>query len=380
MIFWTEQETELFKELYPKEPMPNLIKIFGRNKGAIQTKAHKMGIKKELKLDGSRPYTEEEIDFLKKNYDKYSMTEICAMMNRTPGSIKCMASKFGIKGSRWWTEEELKILKENYTTENKEYLCEVLKRNWRTIGKQARMMGLKRSSKNGKEYTANIPVEESELEFIKENCSKMTSIEMARYLGRSVCFVEFHCSKMGIEPYKFRKNPSSYTDEQLFSMLKDLETKLGRTPVSSDISRENGFPAVDIYYDRFGSLTNAFLLAGIDFEITNSYGRKCLSNSGDVCYSFSEKVVTDFLIDHNIKYEKDTMYRILIPDLNKKYRMDWLLKEDNTVVEFFGLKSKEYVEKTKTKYSLCERNNIKIIGIFEKDMRSLESIFCEYIN
>lgn len=375
---WSNSEIELFKELYPKETTLKLIEIFGRSKGALETKAYKLNIKKEIKADGSRPFTVDEVEFLKSNYGLYSSVELAKIMNRNANSIKVMASKLKLKSSFWWTDEEILFLKENFESKDKKFLCQYLNKEWKAIGKKAREIGLNRTKLNGDYYTKNEPITEEENNFIIENYKIFTSSDIARVLQRSIVFVESHCEKLDLSIYKKRKNPNSFSDEKLLSMLKDKEKELGRPITSHDIIADDKFPAIDIYYDRFETFSNALILAGLDFFNANSYGKRCLSKNGDICYSFSEKIITDFLIDNNIFYEKDLMYKDIIPDFTKKYCFDWLLK-DGVIVEFFGLKSEFYNKKMIEKQELCIKNGIELMSLYQKDLYDLNNVFSNYI-
>ena len=59
------------------------------------------------------------------------------------------------------------------------------------------------------------------------------------------------------------KDRHNYTDEDLLDYLRDLYTKLGRTPVSSDIKSDPNGPSTYAFWVHFGGVPNAVQLAGI---------------------------------------------------------------------------------------------------------------------
>lgn len=123
----------------------------------------------------------------------------------------------------------------------------------------------------------------------------------------------------------------------------------------------------------------------VGIEKTSGYGDICYSKNGDKCYSLKEKEITDFFIEHGIRYEKEKKYSEIIPSVDTKIRMDWYLIDYLVVVEYFGLSSlqkklEKYNEKIKMKIQTCENNNIPIISIFEKDTKNLNKFFKNRIN
>ncbi len=376
---WTEEETNLFVEIYPKEKMSELLLIFNRSKTSLVNKASSLGIKREIKSDGSRYYSDYEKEYIIENTKTKTLSQIAEELNRPVNSLKSMADRLNITSGFWWTEEELKFLIDNFEEGEKSYICDILNKNWKAIGKKARELGLNRTKKNGEKYTAPPSFRQEEDVFILNNHLKMTSSEMAKSLNRSVVFIENRCKILKIYPYKIRKNPKDFTNEELIDFIVLLYKENGHVPSIDEIQKDSRTPSIDTYYDRFGSYLNALNEAGVDLHSESSFGRRCLSKSGEFCFSIPEKEITDFLFDNNIQYKKEVPYSEIINDFDLKHRADWVLF-DNTVVEYFGLEnSMGYNEKTKYKISLCKKNSIDIIPIYKKDLFRLNEIFTKYL-
>jgi hypothetical protein len=379
---WTEKETELFIQMYAETPTIELINIFKRSKGAIFTKANKLGIKKTIRADGLQyVYKEEELAMIECSKN-HSIPEIKKIFNRDYCVIKEILIKNNceiISSNYWWNAEEEKFLKENFETGNPEYMSNFLNKKWRTITKKAREMGMRRHTRNGVPHKDFKIMTEYEKNFILDNYEHMSISEISKHLNRSDCPIVNFCEKNNLNVLKLRKNPKDYTDSFLLEELKRVSKFFGRCPTGSEIQRDLDFPSVDIYYDRFGTFTNACELAGLIPNV-GSFGTMCYSKAGDKCYSIAEQIITDYFIDNGIDYVKEYEYYHIIPLLNCGIVMDWWI-ENSIVVEYFGLqKFEKYELKTEMKQSLCKENNIRIISLFPENMKCLDKIFHEFIN
>jgi len=377
---WSEEDLNLFIELYPTEPMEKLIERFKRSKGSLASKASELGLKRNIKSDGSRYFSEEEKEYIKKNSLHKTYKEIAKDLGRTQACIHGMANLLNVKSGFWWTEEDKQFLIDNFPTGNKIFICETLNKSWKAIGKKAREMGLNRIKSNGEKFTAVKFATDEEDRFILQNYVNMTSIEMGRKLKRSAIFVEGRCRILEIEPFRQRKILMDFSDDDLLQSLKILEEELGRTPSIDDVQKDRRLPSVDTYYDRFGSYTNALVLANVDIFSDSSMGKRCFSKNGDLCYSIPEKDITDFFIDNNISYTKEVLYSEFIPFFDRKYRADWVL-QDGLVVEYFGLERDQgYADKSENKMEICKNNNVSLLDLYKKDLSNLLFIFEEYIH
>ncbi len=378
---WTDEETKKFMELYPTVPTEELVIIFQRNKSALTTRACKLGIKKTIRADGLKYVYEEE----EKNIIEYSKThsipETEKYFNRDFAIIKNILVKNNIKiipSSHWWTKDEEQFLVENFYKESPEYISNFLGKRWKTITKKARDMGMNRMDKKGNFRKASVPLSLNEETFIKNNCGTIGLWEISKKLGRSLNVVSSFCKEHNLDFIKLRKHPDDYSDDLLLEELRRRSIVLGRCPTSGEIQRDLTLPSIDIYYDRFGSFSKACELAGLETNI-GYYGTLCYSKNGDKCYSSSEQIITNYLIDHNVFYIKEYEYYNIIPDIESDIVMDWYI--DGVVVEYFGMqKFERYELKTEMKQKICKENNIKIISIFPEEIKYLDKIFCEFIN
>lgn len=372
---WTEDETKMFLELYPIMPQTEIIKIFGRSKDAIQTFACKQKIKKLVREDGLRIFENDEIDKILFFSQTMSSPELAKLFERDNSSIIALLKRNGIKpisSKRWWTKDEESFLIGNYVCSSPEELSSKLKKKWKTIQKKARTLGLYRTRADGSFRNFPRPLSKTEELFILNNYEGMSSGDMAKKIQRDGNLVISFCRKNNLLSKRSRRNPSKFSDKQLLDSIIEKEKILGRTPLIEEMQKDRTLPSTDTYFDRFGSFTNACKLAGV-VPNNGSFGKICFSKNGDVCFSIQEQIITNFLIDNNVVYEKEKLYQKIVKT-KRKYRMDWFV-DNSIVVEYFGLDSEVYNNKTKIKISLCQENDIPMISIFPKEINNLNKIF-----
>ncbi|MFF3148479.1 homing endonuclease associated repeat-containing protein, partial [Streptomyces sp. NPDC057927] len=162
-----------------------------------------------------------------------------------------------------------------------------------------------------------------------------------------------------------------FTREKLLIKLRELYVKLGRVPMQEDITDDKDMPGIVTYHRMFGSYSRACELIGLQAN-ASIFGRVygTYDQDGNVCLSKSEKLIGDILIENNIKFEKEILYKNIIPDYDSKnIRCDWLI-DNKVVVEFFGMMDRDdYKIRANAKIRLCEKNNIKLVKLYPEDIR-----------
>lgn len=374
--FWTKEEIENFIELYPETPMIELIKKFKRSKQSLIQKAYNLKIQKIIK-NGSITFKKEEINYILEDSYTMCIVDLSKKYNRSPETISDLLKRNNvvpIRDARWWTKDEEFFLVNNYESSSSEFLENQLNRRWKTIRKKARLLGLKRMKPSGKFYETPSQINEEESFFIFENHDKSTTVEIAKNLGRNSVDIILFCKRNNLSFIKGRKDLNNFSDKNLLDELVKMSGELGRCPNFHEVSNNINLPSVDIYFDRFGSFTSACEKVGLIPNI-GRYGTQCYSKNHDFCYSIQEQIITDYLIDNNIQYIKEYPYSKIIKNQSVRYVMDWLIDE-SIIVEYFGMINDEiYNKKTKEKIKICKNNNIKMISIFPKDLKTLSKKF-----
>jgi hypothetical protein len=93
---------------------------------------------------------------------------------------------------------------------------------------------------------------------------------------------------------------------------------------------------------------------------------KILCEDGDIVKSKSEMVIDNFFFRNNIRhiYEKKILGMLC----------DWYLIDYDIYVEFIGLQNEEYILKNNKKIKKYNRNGLKVIQIYNYNLRDLNSI------
>jgi predicted transcriptional regulator len=117
---WTQEDLNLLRTEYEKKTKKELARLLNRSVSAVRNKAY------ELKITNNINWTKEEINYLKTNYAVQKPKDIAKKLNRTISSIQNKAEKMGLRNSyNTWSEEEVSILLKNY--------CRVSPEEWNRL-------------------------------------------------------------------------------------------------------------------------------------------------------------------------------------------------------------------------------------------------------
>ena len=316
---WTEERKQFLIDNYPNKPKEFLIEELGIAWSSIYAKAS------ELKVVRRNIFTKEDIEFIVENYEHMNYSEIANFLGRDKSTVACKINGVGLVKVEKWTNEEVDLLIKNYPKYTNRYLSDKIlpgRKNY-SIRTMAYKYGLHKSEEMGKKR---------------------------------------------------------YDSEKMIDDLINLSEKLGRTPFLSDLV-ENGLASGKTYERYFDGYRNACKIAGLEIN-SNLWGRSisCKSINGDICFSKSEKIITDFFIENDIGYKKEIKYSNFIDEsICGNKIVDWILSE-NIFVEYFGLPEKEnYKKRMNEKISMCEKNDIVLIEVYRKDLTKLHEVFSQFL-
>jgi len=406
---WTKQQIQILKEKYSCEKwdvLVELLKLF--SKEDIIHKAYKLGLKREIYF-----WSDEELQILNDYYENTSPKKLKELLpNRTYGSIVCKAGELNLKYREWWSNEEIEKLIELYPVQSLDNLIDTFDRSRNSLICMAAKVGLKdifhwkkeeddfivkynniltdeemcdyliyrniysiRERKNNLNLQNSNGVDKTELiwnnkeiDFLHKNYNIKLIINICEELNKNYYDVLFMIRKLGLSVIN---NHNENQKEILLNKLKEFALELERTPFSYDITNCKDMPGILSYHRYFGSYTEACRLAGLELNY-NIYGEKInvlYSKNNDICYSNGELLITNYMIDNNIEYEKEKLYKYVINDIQcGEKRTDWVVN-NNIIVEYFGMPEKDfYRKKMNVKIKLCKNNNVLLIDIYEKDL------------
>ncbi len=189
-----------------------------------------------------------------------------------------------------------------------------------------------------------------------------------------------------------------YTEDEMLSLFEKLFIELKRIPYTREIDRCDYTPSYSTYKKHFGDIENVCKLLDIDYEKHykgGGAGRICFDKEGGLCKSVAEKNITNYLLDEQIIFYKETPYSELITNERESNprRFDWKVIANNNVyyIEYFGMYDKKprgdigrrYVKRTRKKIKDLYKAGVvdKCIFIFPYDLenKTLDDIFAEYI-
>lgn len=93
---WTEQEILYMQKWYGKKPVKEIAQILHRSYNSVQRKAQVLKLTTTNIKSVRRAWTDEELDYLERNYTKRSCTFIAKKLKRSLVSIKRKASTLGL--------------------------------------------------------------------------------------------------------------------------------------------------------------------------------------------------------------------------------------------------------------------------------------------
>ena len=89
---WTDKEVEYLKYAVGKQSYQKIARVLHRSVCSVKHKTYKLGLQKK-DIHTRREWTEEEIEYLRKNYRKKSVRSIARKLKRTEQSVKHAAER-----------------------------------------------------------------------------------------------------------------------------------------------------------------------------------------------------------------------------------------------------------------------------------------------
>jgi len=165
------------------------------------------------------------------------------------------------------------------------------------------------------------------------------------------------------------------TPEEMLLDLKKLGQYINDIPTADDIDACE-FTCCSLQYLKiFGGMENSLLLAG--FPKDKIKKKWILTKGKTKCLSKYEYRIATILEENSFQFDKDTYYKDVIYNFNKKYKFDFIVYYKNKInyIEIFGIQDNEtYYTKAKEKISICKENNIPLICLYPKDFWSISNL------
>lgn len=177
-------------------------------------------------------------------------------------------------------------------------------------------------------------------------------------------------------------NAKKRTEEEMLDDFNNTFKSLGRIPYVNEFGGDSTSYVTYIKY--FGSIRNVCEALDIDYDmyyIGGGAGKICCDNKGELCKSIPERDITNFLIENEVAYEKETPYSDILPDeIAGQRRFDWKVIDSNLnvyYIEYFGMYNsrghigRRYVKKARKKIRDIYKNGMynNCIFLFPRDIK-----------
>jgi len=217
---WTEEEEQLLISLADKCYLGELSKILNRTEDAILTKAYKMGLDYTKIV---REFSDEEIEYIKKNYGKIAVTDMARELKVGRGAIENQAKKLnlpklGNNPYKLWTDKNIKKLEKLSKT--------------KTITELAQIFHTTNSAISTIAYSKGITLIDEKVKWTEEDNEQLrllaktkTIEEIAITMNRSTSAIRLQAKRQNIEMLSNRNLWTKEDDVTLIELVnqgKDL--------------------------------------------------------------------------------------------------------------------------------------------------------------
>lgn len=259
---YTENELNYIKENYNNMTCNEIANKLGKKPGSVSYVINKLGLVKQK----HNSWTEEEIQYLKDNYHCMTSKELSEHLNHTVHAINTKKDKLGIRRSDKWTKSDVEFLRNNYNTMTYEEIGIKLNRTPSAICAKCFYLNLYKKSPVWNDY---------ELSFLRNNYSEINLKDLSEHLGRTANAVKLKAERIGLKKYP-------YTCDYHFFDNIDTEEKaywLGFLTADGWISKSAdsnaGVTGIELQYGDIGHLKKFNQSIGGNYKITDRW-RNCL--------------------------------------------------------------------------------------------------------
>lgn len=360
MTKWNNSKTNYLKENYTNKSVDELAKILEVSRWTIFDRAKELGLKKNFS------WTKEKIQKLKEFYPLGDWDLLFKELGTT--KKQCIMDKACSLGLHFpenkWSEEEITYLKDHYEKDGAKALSLALSRSIGAIRKKAMEYNLTNEG-----WTAQSEELLSQVYPFHSN----KDLSEQYFPTKTPEAIRTKALLMGLHKSGDKNNKTYYNKEKILQDLSKISIDLGRTPLYSELS-SLGLPSEKTFDRLFGGYRMACELANLPLN-EDVYGQNLIIRATDntVCLSKAELVITEYFIKKGLPYQKEVKYIDYINDIRcGTKRFDW--KIGNWFIEYFGMMNHpEYKKSALEKIKICQDNDIKLIALYPKDLKNLDS-------
>jgi len=172
---------------------------------------------------------------------------------------------------------------------------------------------------------------------------------------------------------------TNYTEEELLDFLKEIYEEYGYVNTVL-LNTLEGYPTSNTYTNRFGLFGNAMEKAELPYDSS------IIMLDDEICKSGFEYRLSLVLRKYNIKYDRDYLYKYIVPNYHRNHSIDYKVYYNNNIIylEIFGMcnstfSNRKYNETKEMKIKLLASYNIPFISLYPEDFKLVNRKFEEHI-
>lgn len=311
---YTQEELEYIRENYNDMTAQELATKLNKPIGSINNATRKMGLIKQF----HKPWTVAEIEYLKNNYIEKTSEDIGKHLNRSTQSVNAERDRLGLVRNEPWGKKDVDYLVENFEKMTHAEIGQVLCRTEQAVRAKCFDLGL---------FKKELPWTDDEINFVKQYYMEMKISDISKILNRTASAIELKASRMGLKKYPYT------CDYHYFDEI-DTEEKaywLGFLTADGWISKNDknnsGVTGIELQYGDLNHLKKFNKSISGNYQITDRW-KTCPVSTKDkekkhhtCCIRIFSLTMYNSLVDKGFTKEKSYDYHIpyLRKDLVRHY-------------------------------------------------------------
>ena len=258
---YTQEEIEYIKENYDNMTAQELAAKLNKSIGSINNATRKIGLIKQP----HKAWSFDEIDYLKNNYIEKTSEEIGKHLNRSVHSVNAERDKLGLVRNESWSDTDISYLVNNFELMTHEEIGHILNRTEQAVRAKCFDLNL---------FKKELPWSDYEINFVKDYYMEMKTSDISKILNRTTSAIELKASRMGLKKYPYTCD-YNYFDEI------DTEEKaywLGFLTADGWINKSkktnSGVTGIELQYRDIGHLKKFNKSISGNYQITDRW-RTC---------------------------------------------------------------------------------------------------------
>ncbi len=304
---YTQEELEYIKENYNNMTAQELAVKLNKSIGSINNVTRKMGLIKQ----SHKPWSFDEVEYLKSNYIEKTSEEIGKYLNRSVNSVNAERDKLGLVRNEQWSDKDICYLVDNFESMTHAEIGQILNRTEQAVRAKCFDLNL---------FKKELPWTDYEINFVKDYYMEMKTSEISKILNRTMSAIELKASRMGLKKYPYTCN-YNYFDEI------DTEEKaywLGFFTADGWINKSKktnaGVAGIELQYGDIGHLKKFNKSISGNYQITDRWRTCSLSKDKDkknhmCCIRIFSSTMYNSL--SKIGFSNDKSYDFHIPNIQQ---------------------------------------------------------------